>query len=1268
MTAKTRKPTKSIGSSEHALREEIAELRAQLDEARASIEFRDYRRRAMSKMLKIGIWEWDEIADKPLFYSDELAGIFGVDIDRFIKKFKSSKDFEYLVHPDDRESYRQNVDTGASLEQGSIHSFDYRIVDDEGNTRQLREFAQGVYDESGKLVASFGLVQDISDIQRSIAALQESEERYSSLFAQMPLGVQEEDYTAIKKVVDKLLFQGVEDLEDYFLGNPRVLREMVGQTRITNVNEALIRIHEADSREEFLAVEADVDDWWDAQWVEYYAAEIAALASERRFYETERVDSKVDGSYFETRTLVTVVRGYEDSWERVITIHEDITERKRAEAALIEAKTQAEKANQAKSDFMSSMSHELRTPLNAILGFSQLFAYDRNLSEQHLANATEINRAGRHLMSLIDQILDLERIEAGEIGLSLEPVSLVQVLDDSVNWVMPLARNRDIVINYDSSEFRDYCVQADTIRLKQVFLNLLTNAVKYNREGGSVTVDLETRPDGLFCVAIEDTGKGISADKLEELFQPFNRLGAEFSTVEGTGIGLVITRQLLDLMEGSLEIDSEPDKGSTFRVVLRQARLSQTVDGSRAAKAEVTSISDPDPVSGRVLVAEDNLINRELMAAQLELLGYEADFAVDGAQALELWQQKDYAVLLTDIRMPKMDGYEMVREIRELEKGDDDRLAVIAITANALDDDVDKCYSVGVDDVIPKPVELEDLRNALAKWLPGAVVGSVALDESAGSDPDTQQAFDLEVLRQSTGEKPQLHEQLLKSYRDELDGEIDNIQQAFAWKNNEQLAEYTHKLKSSSRSLGAASLAGICQQLETAARSAEWDDLENFLPRLLHEAERARGFIGEYLGESEGSEAEPQEIHEFVLDLSTDEDDITQFSISVLMVDDDYIMHRITTVMLNDLGISRVLNAMSGSEALEMLEQSDDGIDVIICDLNMPGMDGVEFIRHVAKMNFDGSLILTSGEDIRILKTVEKLAIEHELHMLGVLEKPIAPAKLGELLDSLDQIRQEGTIMISDPFSVEDLERAIDNDELDTHFQPKVDIETGKVVGVEALVRWQHPQHGLIRPNAFIAMAEESGLITRLTNAVCNKALDYAAELKSSGHNLNIAINISVDSLTNLEWPDRMSKMLEQSGLAADSISFEITESRLMEHLSVALDILSRLSLKRFNLSIDDFGTGYSSMEQLQRIPFSEFKIDRAFVHGAAREASARAILESSVLLAKKLDMKVVAEGVEDQEDWDLVSEVGCDQVQGYFVSRPLPFKQLMKWLAGRKK
>ena len=658
------------------------------------------------------------------------------------------------------------------------------------------------------------------------------------------------------------------------------------------------------------------------------------------------------------------------------------------------------------------------------------------------------------------------------------------------------------------------------------------------------------------------------------------------------------------------------------------------------------------------------------MAAQLEILGYEADYAENGVQALEQWRQRDYGLLLTDIRMPEMNGYDLVREIRLLDQQRERSTPIIAITANALEADVEKCFTAGVDDLIPKPVELEDLRDALMRWVPRQQESAADQENVTNIDLPLDGLIDTSVLIQSTGDKPDLHRHLLQSYEQTLEVEIDNIQQAFAWKNHEQIAEYTHKLKSSSRSLGAMIMANICEQLETAANAADWKQLEILMPQLHRDAHKTAAWVVNFLDEPAGEKPQQPaaaDVTDFVPELPDDDEDVTHFSIKLMLVDDDYIMHRITTVMLNDLGISGVLNAMSGPAALDMLQQNGENVDVIICDLNMPEMDGVEFIRHLAKRNYRGSLILTSGEDIRILKTVEKLAIEHELHVLGVLEKPATPAKLSELLDSLDQIRQEGTMMMIDPFNLTDLQHAISNDQLDTYFQPKVDIASGQVVGLEALVRWNHPAKGLIKPNAFISMAEDHGLISDLTDVVCNRALQYAAELKSMGHDLNMAINISVDSLTNLEWPDRIAGLLGQFGLDPSSISFEITESRLMEHLSVALDILSRLSLKRFNLSIDDFGTGYSSMEQLQRIPFAEFKIDRAFVHGAARESSARAILESSVLLAKKLDMKVVAEGVEDQEDWDLVAEVGCDQVQGYFISRPLPFRHLLKWLEQQK-
>jgi CheY-like chemotaxis protein len=307
-------------------------------------------------------------------------------------------------------------------------------------------------------------------------------------------------------------------------------------------------------------------------------------------------------------------------------------------------------------------------------------------------------------------------------------------------------------------------------------------------------------------------------------------------------------------------------------------------------------------------------------------------------------------------------------------------------------------------------------------------------------------------------------------------------------------------------------------------------------------------------------------------------------SLSVLVVDDDYIIHHVTTVILNDLGIKSVQSALSGSLALDIINQSSDSIDVVIFDLNMPDMDGVKLMRHLAKLQFSGAIIITSGEDARILRTVEKLAIEHALQVLGVLQKPVLPAKIRELLELLDQTKTAGTLIQGEGVTGEKLKQGMRRDELTTYFQPKVDLKTAQIVGMEVLVRWEHPRNGIIMPGSFVSVAEENNLISELTEIVCKKAMKQAAILQAQELNLNIAINISFDTFNNLDWPDQMAKQIEAAGIAASSITFEITESRLMDHISVALDILSRLSLKRFKLSIDDFGTGYSSMEQLQRI------------------------------------------------------------------------------------
>jgi EAL domain-containing protein (putative c-di-GMP-specific phosphodiesterase class I)/signal transduction histidine kinase/HPt (histidine-containing phosphotransfer) domain-containing protein/chemotaxis response regulator CheB len=1042
----------------------------------------------------------------------------------------------------------------------------------------------------------------------------------------------------------------------------------VASIEITNVNQALLDIHHEESLKKYLEGEDDIDQWWDDQWAEYYASEFATLVKSGKDYEDERIDYRADGSVFETNMITTIVAGSEENWDKVITIFEDVTDRNRNQAALIEAKTMAEKASKAKSDFLSSMSHELRTPLNAILGFSQLFEYDQSLDTQRQSDAREINNAGKHLLTLIDEILDLSRIEAGRIDLSIEAVSLENIINDSVTWVTDMARSRNVTIDFAPGSLRGMLVQADKIRLKQVFLNLITNAVKYNRENGSVSIACSRRQNELIRISVSDTGPGISPDRLGELFKPFNRLGAEFSGVEGTGIGLVITRHLVNLMQGELEVDSNPGQGSTFTVVLKSVSPG-AVDNTETS-LEIDMPTEPvaaDADAGvsittkpHLLIAEDNPVNQQLIGAQLDILDYSADYADNGLQALELWKSGNYQLLLTDIRMPQMDGYELIGQIRAMES-DGHRSPIIAVTANAMESDVKRCFDTGADDVISKPFPLEDLRRVLEKWSPRQVTPPAPATEAAVAvDSSSNEAIDLSMLRESVGDKIEVHRQLLSSYIDALPKALEEIQQAFGWNNHEQLREYAHKLKSSSGSMGATRLAGLCSRLELASREGRSAEIDSTVPQLLQAAEPVIAYVEAFCQRPDTTtlpvvtkEQSPETV----------DDDVTMSQLSVLLVDDDYIMHRVTTLILNDLGIYRVHTALSGHRALEILVEMKNAIDIVICDLNMPEMDGIELTRHLAKQHYTGSVALLSGEDIRILRTVEKLAIEHELQVLGILEKPVTQAKLRQLLETYDRVYHENTLPSAEVFSVDELLQAINEDQLDTYFQPKIDVKTRQIVGVEALVRWNHPTTGIVSPGIFIPLAEENNLISELTAAVCKKALQHAAAWQTEGIELDVALNISVDALNDLDWPDAMAAQVEASGLQPTAITFEITESRLMEHIVVALDILSRLSLKRFNLSIDDFGTGYSSMEQLQRIPFSELKIDRAFVRGASEDTSARAILESSVLLAKKLDMKIVAEGVETEEDWNLVAELGCDQVQGYYIAKPMPADQLCEWL-----
>jgi len=385
--------------------------------------------------------------------------------------------------------------------------------------------------------------------------------------------------------------------------------------------------------------------------------------------------------------------------------------------------------------------------------------------------------------------------------------------------------------------------------------------------------------------------------------------------------------------------------------------------------------------------------------------------------------------------------------------------------------------------------------------------------------------------------------------------------------------------------------------------------------------------------------------------------------LKILVLDDEPFMLKLIAHMLASLGFKQVTTCDNGHAALESIDSQNNPPNLIMLDLNMPEMDGIEFVRHLVERHYSGSLILISGEDERMLQTAEKLVRAHKISSLGHLQKPVNPKDLSALLETWTQPCLHGSQTVQKTYSADEVRAAIENGELVNYYQPKVEVASGKVRGVESLVRWRHPQEGMVFPDQFISVAEEYGLINDLTRNVINEAFAQTRIWKDNGLHLHVAINISMDDLTTLGFANYVADAATAAGIMPSDIMLEVTESRLMKGLSTPLEILTRLRLKRFNLSIDDFGTGHSSLAQLRDIPFNQLKIDRGFVHGATNNATLRAIYDASLSLAQHLGMETVAEGVEDRADWDLLRSTGCDIAQGYFIAKPMPASEISGWI-----
>lgn len=327
-------------------------------------------------------------------------------------------------------------------------------------------------------------------------------------------------------------------------------------------------------------------------------------------------------------------------------------------------------------------------------------------------------------------------------------------------------------------------------------------------------------------------------------------------------------------------------------------------------------------------------------------------------------------------------------------------------------------------------------------------------------------------------------------------------------------------------------------------------------------------------------------------------------------------------------------------------------------------MDGVELIRLFGRTGFRGGLILMSGADEKVLSTVGKLADMQGLRVLGQVQKPVTPGQMTGLLAQIRAPRaRKRTFAAPQQASPGLIRDGIAKDEFTVWFQPKVDAISLMPVGVEALARWQRPGSGVLTPDVFIEVAEREGLIGELSQILTSRALMEGSRLHDAGFPLTIAVNLSGLWLDDLQLPDFMLATAQAAGLRPSDVILEVTETGVLKELTTALDVLTRLRLKGFGLSIDDFGIGYSSFEQLDRIPFTELKLDRSFVNKGSTDATARAILQSSMDMARKMALATVAEGVETEADLELVRTMGCDRLQGYLIARPMPTEDLIAWL-----